>query len=402
MKTERRGGPRALFYSHDTLGLGHLRRTLLLCEGLNQRLPALSMLVVTGSAIAHGFRIPPGVDYIKLPCVTKLGNENYDSRSLSIPFSTTWSLREQIIHQTAVNYRPDYLFVDNVPLGMKGEMVRTLDFVREHLPGTRVFLILRDILDDQNHVISLWNRLRVFEAIEKYYDRVLIFGQPDVFDPVSEYEWPRSIRRKTAFCGYIPRQSDRKRSAVLRKRYCNRGTRFVMVTVGGGSDGVSVIEAYLEALPDLLREADIRSLVLLGPEMNPSEAKRLRLCRQQGITFKGYCDDPLSFMDAADVVVTMAGYNTISEVLALRKKAIAVPRVYPRTEQLIRSQRLHDLGLLRMIHPSELNPQRLAREVLDSLRTEPPAPGLVQFSAFEKLSSEIDGLAANAGREVMQ
>jgi len=201
MKTGQGDSPRALFYSHDTLGLGHLRRTLLLCEGLNQRFPALSMLVVTGSAMAHGFRIPPGVDYVKLPCVTKLGNENYTSRSLSIPFSTTWSLREQIIYQTAVSYRPDYLFVDNVPLGMKGEMVKTLGFVRRHLPATRVFLILRDILDDQYQVVTTWKRLGVFEALEKYYDRVLVFGQPDVFDPVSEYEWPQSIRRKTAFCG---------------------------------------------------------------------------------------------------------------------------------------------------------------------------------------------------------
>ena len=55
-----------------------------------------------------------------------------------------------------------------------------------------------------------------------------------------------------------------------------------------------------------------------------------------------------------------------------------------------------------MIHPSELNPQRLACEVLDYLRTEPPAAGLVHFNAFEKLSHEIDGLASGAGREVRQ
>lgn len=114
------GGPpirRALFYSHDTLGLGHLRRTLLICQELGRRLDNLSTLIVTGSAMAHGFRMPPGVDYVKLPSVIKLDNELYESRTLPIPFQQVLTLREEIVFQTVANYKPEFFFVDNVPLG---------------------------------------------------------------------------------------------------------------------------------------------------------------------------------------------------------------------------------------------------------------------------------------------
>ena len=111
---------RALFYSHDTVGLGHLRRTLLLANGLDQRLNGLDTLIVTGSAMAHGFRLQPNVDYVKLPSVQKVANENYASRTLSASFSEILRMRTELITATARTFRPDILFVDNVPLGMKG------------------------------------------------------------------------------------------------------------------------------------------------------------------------------------------------------------------------------------------------------------------------------------------
>jgi len=385
--------PRALFYSHDTLGLGHLRRTLLLCAGLGERFHDLSILMITGSPMAHAFRIPPGVDYVKLPSVRKLDNEQYDSRYLRVPFDQTLRLREQIILQTTANYEPDFLFVDNVPLGMKGELSPTLEYVRENMPATRVFLNLRDILDDAREIVPLWERLGVFQALDRYYDLIFIYGLPTVFDPVREYGWPESVRRKTCFCGYIPRPVDREASRQARADLCPDGEKLVMVTVGGGADGAHVIENYLHALPQITPGARVRSLVLLGPEMDSEHSRRL--CgapRSEPVTFLDFCDDPLPYMDAADVVVSMAGYNTISEILALQKRAVVVPRTRPRVEQLIRSSRLQDLGLLRMIHPDELSPTRLAGEVTTLLGASGgPVASDLEFSAVDRLASHLGG-----------
>ena len=384
--------PRALFYSHDTVGLGHLRRTLLLCEGLSEHIDNLSLLIVTGSAMAHAFRIPPGVDYVKLPCVTKLDNEVYKTRSLSVPFETTLDLRRELIYQTAVSYQPDFIFVDNVPLGMKGEMVKTLEYVRAKMPNTSVFLGLRDILDDSSHIVPLWRRTGVIEVLEKFYDRIFVYGLPAIFDPVKEYELPDSIRSKTRFCGYIPRRVDEGAAREARRQLCPGNEKLVMVTVGGGSDGVQLVDNYLQASVKVHKDFKVRSLVILGPEMDSGHTKRLMSLNaaDSPIRIVEYCDDPLPFMKAADLVVSMGGYNTISEILALAKSAIVVPRVFPRQEQLIRTQRLDALGYLRMIHPDDLNPRRLADEMTDCLRAGRPEPvRKIEFSALEVLKREM-------------
>ena len=55
------------------------------------------------------------------------------------------------------------------------------------------------------------------------------------------------------------------------------------------------------------------------------------------------------------------------------RRAIVVPRIHPRREQLIRAERFRDLGLVRVIHPDALEPAGLAR-VLDDELQNPSAP----------------------------
>ncbi len=396
---------RALFYSHDTLGLGHLRRTLAICQGLRARLGGLSTLVVTGSEMVHRFRLPAGVDYVKLPCVRKLDNEQYDSRCLDIPFETTLRLREEIVFHTAVHYSPDLFFVDNVPLGMKGELVRTLEFVRANMPRTLLLLGLRDILDESRHIVGLWRRKGVIEALDRFYDRIFIYGLPEVFDPINEYGLPDSIRRKTLFSGYLPRAVDGAAVHAARSGVCGDGEKLVLVTVGGGADGVPLVANFLRALPKVGRKAQITSLIVLGPDMDPKEARALRASVPAGqpVRFLDFCEDLTAYIAAADMVVSMAGYNTISEILWLRKKAVVVPRVQPRTEQLIRAQRLQELDLVRMIHPADLTPARMAREVLACLESPGPSRAAsLPFTAFERLTHEISAILEHGRRQQLR
>jgi predicted glycosyltransferase len=392
---------RALFYSHDTLGLGHMRRSLAISEQLSSEMAGLSTLVLTGSAMAHGFRIPAGTDYIKLPSVRKLDNEVYGSRSLGVPFDVTLRLREELILNVTANYRPNFFFVDNVPLGMGGEVRRTLQYLRAESPDTRIFLNLRDILDDSAYIVPLWRRQGIVDVLDRLYDRIFIYGSADVYDLIREYELPETIREKTLFCGYIPRPVDKMASRRARSKMCGNGEKLILVTAGGGADGNALIENYLHALPQIACDNSVASFVITGPDMEPREAGRLAAKgrRLPHTTCVDFCDDVLAYMDAADLVVSMAGYNTISEILSLRKRAIAVPRVHPRTEQLIRSERLQDLGLLRMIHPAELSPRRLAAEVSESLRAPEPRESPLEFRGVERLAEEIRSMMGANSQE---
>lgn len=392
-----RKSKRLLFYSHGTIGLGHLRRTLLICEGLRAKFQDLSCLMVTGSAMAHGFRVSHGIDYVKLPSLTKLDNELYESRSLALTFQEIWKLREQIILQTTVHYQPDFFFVDNVPLGTGGEIRRTLSYIRDYLPNTRVFLILRDILDSSNYIVPRWQELSMFKMIDHFYDRIFICGLPLVFDPIAEYQFPESIVAKTSFCGYIARPFDKEAARRIRQQFCRNGEKLIVVTVGGGSDGAHVVEHFLRAFPKVCRETSVVSAVLLGPEMDPNIVRRLESGRNGNpVTFMDFQEDAVAYLAAADLVVSMAGYNTTSEILCLGKKAIVIPRVWPRKEQLIRSQRLQELGLLQMIHPDNLDSSCFARRMTDGLTSSGIRQVPFKFDAINNLTAELKLLMGEA------
>ena len=48
-RAEKLEGTRILFYSHDSYGLGHLRRTLTLATAMRAAIPDASILIATGS-----------------------------------------------------------------------------------------------------------------------------------------------------------------------------------------------------------------------------------------------------------------------------------------------------------------------------------------------------------------
>jgi predicted glycosyltransferase len=70
-------------------------------------------------------------------------------------------------------------------------------------------LLLRDILDSAEATTRVWRKNGYFEAIEAYYDQVLVVGCPTVFDLRREYAFPPFAAAKVDFCGYIARQPGR-------------------------------------------------------------------------------------------------------------------------------------------------------------------------------------------------
>lgn len=393
--------PRVLFYSHDSFGLGHIRRTLSLCDSLRTEYAGASMLVLTGSAAISMLPMPAGVDYVKLPCVTKVGDEQYQSRFMPLGFEAIRAVRRDIIQSVALAYRPSLVLVDNVPLGLKGELRRTLDSLRTSNPDVRVVLTLRDILDEPDRIISRWSDDGVYDAIDRLYDQVVIYGSPDVFDLVREYRFPDALAAKCTYAGYISRTPNLSAVADTREQLAGGAERLVLVTVGGGGDGAPLVEHYLDGLEGSLapRTADrVHHHIICGPEMPPAQrsALRARVRTRADVTVADYTSDLVTTMAAADVVVSMGGYNTVCEILSLRKPAVVMPRRRPRLEQWIRCTRLAELGHLLVVHPDLEPASQLMRHVSDALteRTRPAA--LPQMNGLERFAQLLPQLLERA------
>jgi predicted glycosyltransferase len=357
--------PNIMLYSHDGFGLGHLRRTVRIAQQLRQRLPGASILIVTSSPAAGHPLIPEDIDYIKLPSVTKSGTERYEPH-LEMSLESVIALRSALLLTAVQSVQPDLFLVDHRPLGLKKEVLPTLEWIRASAPHIRTVVGLRDIVDDPHTVIQEWQNQGIYEALDKLYDAVLVYGDASIVDITREYALPGPVARKVRFTGYLGSGRANRTREEVRRSLGLTSERLVVVNVGGGGDGSGLIRTYLEALP-LLPE-DIHSHIVTGPLMPCEERDRLREDSQKpGLTFVEYQDDLASVIASADLSVSMGGYNTVCEVLTAGVPALVVPRIFPRREQHIRARRLEARGLIQVLTSTSLNADTLSAAVRSSL-----------------------------------
>lgn len=384
---------RLMVYSHDAFGLGNIRRMLAICKYLLDSLPGLSILVVSGSPVLHSFRIPKGLDYIKLPCLGRDETGELSAKYLGTPTEEVLKLRSDLILAAAINYKPDLLLVDKKPYALRGELKDTLDYLKTFHPKTKAVLLLRDILDNPEVTIKEWQENGYYEGVDLYYDQALVVGTPEVFDFTKEYQLPASISQKVQFCGYIRREHGLKSREVLRQELqLNPKEQLVLVTPGGGADGYRLVDTYFSGLMHLPTGHNIRSLIVSGPEMPLVHKQEFYQLSEQypHVQISEFTDDLMSYIEAADTVVSMAGYNTICEILSLGKRAVIVPRTQPVKEQWIRAERMANLGLFKAIHPDVLTPKILMDAVLEQLNSgcdRIPSVSRLDFNALPRIAS---------------
>jgi predicted glycosyltransferase len=343
--SERLGGARILIYSHDSFGLGHLRRCRAIAHSLVDAYKGVSVLILSGSPIIGSFDFRARVDFVRIPGVIKLHNGEYTSLGLHIDLEQTLEMRASIIRHTARTFAPHLFLVDKEPLGLKGEVRDTLEMLQDM--GTVCVLGLRDVMDEPLLLRREWERKRVVPALEALYHEIWVYGLAQIADPLAGLDLPTEVRRKMIYTGYLPRPlpgGQEPPHGVAPEE------PFVLVTAGGGGDGGPMIDWALRAY-----ESDpgipLQALVVLGPFMPQAQKKELmerveRLEQVRAITFDARVE---LLMERATGVVAMGGYNTFCEILSLDKPAILVPRTQPRREQLIRAQRAQELGLVRML-----------------------------------------------------
>jgi predicted glycosyltransferase len=402
---------RILVYSHDTFGLGNIRRMLAICEHLIETDPDLTVLLITGSPVIHCLRLPSRLDYIKLPCLTRTDYEGYDVKCLGTEIGETVRLRSDLILSAVANFKPDLFLIDKKPYGVKNELMMALNYAQLHLPESKRMLVLRDILDSPQRTVQVWRKNGFCDAIRLFYDRIFVMGAPEVFDLRREYELPADVAEKVGFCGYLRRKAAiRPRAEVRADLRIGANERLVLVTPGGGQDGFEIISTFLDSLDLAPQSNRVRSLLVCGPEMPQAQKEFLYRAAAQHpqASICEFTDDPMSLMNAADVVVSMGGYNTVCELLSLKKRAIVIPRARPSHEQLIRAERMAARGLFSFIHPDHLTALALKDAVskeLSQAKVSPAAfPGLDMdalprlaeaLSINERAESECASIAIN-------
>ncbi len=357
-----------LMYSHDTYGLGHIRRTMAIASHL--KAPHINILILTGSPIVGRFTIPEQIDFVRIPGMIKKTNDEYQPLSIKIHPRHALDIRKNIITATAKTFRPHLFIVDKEPLGLKKEVLPTLKWLRRNCPGTHTILGLRDVMDDRDTVRADWRKKGIYDALEQLYTEIWVYGNQEMYDPIVEYGIGDAVRPKIHFTGYIPRKVPsadavaRVRSETTREN----GRKLVVVTGGGGGDAYPLMNAYLDMLEHSNAAACIQSVLIAGPFMPQSERRRLaRKGRRLGVPVHRFFRHMEEILAAADLVVGMAGYNTLCEILSQKTPALLIPRETPRQEQLIRSQIFQRESLAEYIPWSQVTPEALQQKIFQML-----------------------------------
>lgn len=339
-------GQRALLYSHDTFGLGHLRRSRTIAQAMTSDNQTMSALIMTGSPIAGRFDFPDRVDHVRLPGVVKLPDGTYASHNLGVEIDETVKLRAALLEAAEEAFDPDIVIVDKEAWGFRNELSATLRTAKDR--GARLVLGIRDVLDDPETLRAEWERKNTVEAIETFYDEIWIYGLPDICEPLAGIPISDRMMDRVTYTGYLRRATPD--WPMLGPTPPDEP--YVLIMTGGGGDGADLIDwglrAY-EADPDI----PLHGVFAYGPFLNAerrAEFDRRAAALDGRVT--AFSFDPRIERLLADAagVIAMGGYNTFCEILSLDKPAVIAPRTSPRLEQYIRTEAAEQLGLVRMLH----------------------------------------------------
>jgi predicted glycosyltransferase len=316
------------------------------------------------SPVAPFFDLSPRIDYIKLPTIVKVDAGVFRPGRLQAEYARVNKIRSAMISEVLRHFQPEVMLVDHMPGGANNELLPSLEMAYREKLFTKFVLGLRDIIDDPSVTCGLWERERVYETMEKYYSDILIYSSPDFFPTAEKYNIPETERKKVHYCGYVSHLA--RPSTEIKEE---SGIPVVSLLAGGGADGYRLMSAFLDSLEEGPFGQSVSSVIVTGPFLPEEHSKTVRdRSNRLGVRVHATLKDTFSHINASDVIVSMAGYNTLSEILTLGKAAVIVPRPGPSKEQTMRAAIFSERGLIRYLPPQELTGASLRAAIMDMLK----------------------------------
>jgi predicted glycosyltransferase len=388
-------------YSHDGFGLGHTRRNYVIASCGVKTLANAQFLMMTGCSFPPFHSRPYGMDFIKLPSIIKVATGAWRARTLPTHFEQFRNLRATLIQDAARIFRPDILLVDYAPTGVWGELVPTLEMLKKRADAPKIILGLRDIMDAPRLTRDIWQSEGAYDVLRNYYDKIFIYGAEDVFNTAYHYGLNNGLADKVCYCGYLSSKPRLNAQGTMRNKLGVTHEKLILITGGGGYDAFPLMDLSLRALGKVFEKVSAEAILITGPLMALDKRKELE-ARAEGMPariMKSY--DVTDCMESADLVITMAGYNTLMDSIYSRKNTIVIPRNGPSIEQRMRAEIFGRLNLVTALKPAEqVTPQEVA-DVITNKLNDPTIPTFnLRLDGLTRVISEIESLACKNNRKL--
>lgn len=370
------------FYCQHVYGVGHFFRTLEILNALAHH----DIMLVTGGQPVE-IPLPAHVRTAGLSAVTMdSGYQGLHTTDPAADLADTLAQRRAQLYALFEQEAPDLLVVEFYPFGRKAFQLELDPILAAlgsgRLPQCRVVCSLRDILVEKKDQAAF--ERRVIDILNRQFDALLVHADPAIVRLEETFARLDEITVPVVYTGFVAPQVPTDGVAALRDELgMSPGQSMVVVSVGGGKSGAPLLEAAAEAFAVLKSQRDLRAFMFAGPYCSEEVFQRLKNRAGGGLMVSRFTRRFLTYLAAADLSVSMAGYNTAMNILATGVPALVWPFGGDR-EQGLRARRLENKGALGVLTDADLAPRRLAAH-MQALLEEPAAPAPVY------LKPKLDG-----------
>ncbi len=402
---------RVLFYCQNLLGMGHLVRTT---ELMRELVKTFEVCLIEGGQKVAGFEMLPKVEVVQLPTIQV---EVFDSlqvgKELQVIGSTLTlaevkEFRQQKLIEVFDRFQPDVLITEGYPFSknkaLAFEMVPLLEHVRnsnrfpkgDAARTIQVICSLRDIIMVKEFADRDAEEKRRCEFVNQYYDAILLHSDPAIHRLEDNIANAGYLTCPVYYTGYVVQsEPDRVEFDPADLALLNDPTPKIVVSIGGGKLGHDLLERIVQAAPLIEQETIHRIVIFAGPLMDEPKYRQLVKLAQgkMNVSLCRFTPSLIAYLDRADLSISLGGYNTTMNILKTGVKSMIYPSDKDR-EQAIRAEKLEQLGLLKIIDKSELDPEVLARSIVDYLAEESTLnlEYALQLDGAQKASMILQGL----------
>jgi predicted glycosyltransferase len=374
-----------IFYCQHVLGIGHLFRSLEICEALKRH----EVLLISGGPHIETNK-PKHVKVVRLPELQMdSGFKGLFSPQPNISLERIKAQRQKDLLALFEKEKPDLFLVELYPFGRKAfrfELDPLLAAIRNQKTSPcGVVCSVRDILvekEDQQRHEGL-----ALDTLNRYFDAVLVHSDPNLVKFEETFFRHTEIRIPLFYTGYIAKKPPGNARQQIRNRLEMEDKDLMIVaSAGGGSVGKPLLESAMRAFKKFGVDSSARLFVYTGPYIDAQDFAYLQSLANQKIRVEKFTSDFLAYLAAADLSISMGGYNTSMNLLACGVPALVWPFGF-NSEQRLRAQRLAERGAFKILKEQDLQHDRLARIIMQTLSEMHPG----------KLDINLEG-AANTAR----
>ncbi|SQD78144.1 glycosyltransferase family protein [Moritella yayanosii] len=349
--------PRIMYYVQYLLGIGHVRRSSLIVQELCEQgahvdvifggMPVPSMSF--GDATMHQLTAVKSVD-AGFSSLVKADNSPFSDEDKQ--------QRKQALLALCDSLQPDLIVTETYPFGrrqMRFELLPLLDWVKSQRNPPILIASIRDILQRR----AVKREQECVELVQANYQHVLVHGDEDFYPLEKSFPLTDVIADKINYSGYVCPQL----AADIDEN--TRDT--IVVSIGGGSVGKEILSTAI-ALFNTGFAADKQWLLVTGPNMKSADKAYFKALQQEKLQVVELADDFLKALKNAYVSISMAGYNTVMDLLLTKVPAVVVPfEGEGETEQLARSEVLTQGKVLQLVKYHDLSVETLKYAIENAL-----------------------------------